>query len=65
MFIEFLNTNSNQHGMVSTVMWRPYLVSELSISFKVFGGCTFTLVSYIYVQRMAIRVGMTIYSITL
>ena len=44
--------------MVSAVMWRLYLVSELSTSFKVFGACTFIsfrLVSDIYEQRMAIR----------
>ena len=49
--------------MVSAVMWRSYLVSELSISFKVFGGYTFIsfrLVSDIYVQRMAIRGDMTV-----
>ena len=48
--------------MVSAVMWRPYLVSELSTAFKVFGACTFIsfkLVSDIYVQRMAIRGSIT------
>ena len=48
----------NPHRMVSDVMWRPYLVGELSISFKVLGRYTFIsfrLVSDIYVQRMAIR----------
>ena len=53
---------------IYAVMWRPYFVSEVSISFKVCGGCTFiscSLVSDIYVHRMAIRGDMTVYSITL
>ena len=52
----------NQHRIVSAVMWRPYIVSELSISYKVFGGCTFIsfrLLSDIYVQRMVIRGSIT------
>ena len=58
----------NQHRIVSAVMWRPYIMCELSISFKVFGGCTFlscSLVSDIYVHRMDIRGDMIGYSITL
>ena len=42
----------NQHKMLSAIMWRPYLVSELSISFKVFGGCTFISFTFVHCRYM-------------